>query len=182
MINPMIKLLLTVVAVYLEEMTWTEKELPPVGSKAPNQLLHGMRIGRQWERRQMVLPLSPVHEDPTSPQVPGSAQETAGAAKPVVLSPAIKRMVIPEIPSFDSLQKKKQAPDVLSNKTNGIFIPQIPQFKAPTPAVPAPQQSVWHTQNKKKPKKAADATGRSPVVNGHASESLPEELAERKGG
>ena len=128
-------------------------------------------------------PLSPVHEDPTSPQVPGSAQETAGAAKPVVLSPAIKRMVIPEIPSFDSLQKKKQAPDVLSNKTNGIFIPQIPQFKAPTPAVPAPQQSVWHTQNKKKkPKKAADATGKSPVVNGHASESLPEELAERKGG
>lgn len=117
-------------------------------------------------------PLSPVREDPISPQFPGIA----------VLSPAMKRMVIPEIPSFDSLRRKKETPEALTHRTNGVPTPQ-PQPIAPPAVVAATQQTVWQTQGKKKkPKKAIEGGGKSPVVNGHTGETLLKKTAERKGG
>ena len=55
MISPMIKLLLKIVAVGFRETTWTEKELPLVGSRAQSQPLHGTRTDHQWQCREMVL-------------------------------------------------------------------------------------------------------------------------------
>ena len=159
------------------------KSTPARDENRPSMAMSRNGLGLNFATQSGGDPLSPVHEDPTSPQVPGSAYETVAAPGPAVLSPAIKRMVIPEIPSFDSLQKKKQASDVLSNRTNGHLVPQVPQSKASFPAVPTPQQNIWHMQTKKKkPKKATDGTGKVPVVNGRTGENLPTELAERKGG
>jgi len=130
-------------------------------------------------------PLSPVREDQLPSPFSASTPDTAGIAKPAVLSPNLKRMVIPDIPSFDSLRKKNIAPQALSSRTNGLpaALASNSQARIPPAAVPAALQSAWLTQGKKKKsKKVTEAGSRSPAVNGHPGEDLPQKAAERKGG